>query len=185
MIVISTCRRPTPRINSFVKDLSHSLQNCVVAPRGKMSLQKVVDSAVEMEAERLILVNRWKGEPGEIRLQRLHDQRSRMVYPVIYLRSVKLRREYSVQERFVAEAITSEEGKTAIDLARVLAEFLELPLRLDRNAFCSFHIAEDDSKELTVNLTSPAATQEVGPGFIVRHLAWHERRPEQYERHES
>jgi len=150
-----------------------------------MSLQEVVDSAVEGKADRLLLVNRWKGEPGEIRLQHLKDGKSHLVYPVIFLRSVKLRREYDVRERFVAEAITSGKRKIDIDFARPLANFFELPLLSDRDAFCSFHVAENHSKKLAVNLTSPAATREVGPGFVVRHLAWHERRPERYESHES
>lgn len=185
MIVISTCRRPTPRINSFVKDLSHSLRNCVVVPRGKMSQQDIVDSTVEKEADRLLLVNRWKGEPGEIRLQRLEDGELHVVYPVIFSSGVKLRREYHVEDRFIAEAITSGENKIEIDLARSLADFLELPLRLGRGAFCSFHVAENRSKRLAVNLTSPAATREVGPGLVVRHLEWHERRPKRHEDDES
>ncbi len=185
MIVISTCRRPTPRINSFVKDLSHSLRNCIIVPRGKMSLQDVVGSTVEKEADRLLLVNRWKGGPGEIRLQRLEDGESHVVYPIISLSGVKLRREYHAGERFIAEAITSGERDIEVDLARPLADFLELPLRLDRGVFCSFHVAENPSKGLAVNLTSPAATREVGPGFVVRYLAWHERRLNRYEGHKS
>lgn len=185
MIVISTCRRPTPRIRSFAKDLTHSLRNCVVVPRGKMSLQDLIDSAVEKEADRLLLVNRWKGEPGEIRLQRLEEGGSRVVYPVIFLRGVKLRREYEVEGRFVAEALTAGRGKIELDVARSLASFLDLPLRSDRGSFCSFHVAENPSRKLTVNLTSPAGTREVGPGFVIRHLAWNDQRSERHEERES
>jgi len=178
VIVISTCRRPTPRINSFVKDLCHSLRSCIVSPRGKTSLQDVIDSAIGKGADRLVLVNGWKGEPGEIRPLRLEEGETQVAYPIISLREVKLRRDYGVKGRFVAEAVTASERKADVDLARSLASLFDLPLRSRRGSFCSFHVAEDHSKRLAVNLTSPAATRAVGPGFVVRHLAWYASRSE-------
>ncbi len=150
-----------------------------------MSLHDMVDSAIEKEADRLVIVNRRKGEPGEIRFQRIERGETRNVYPVIFLDGVKLRREYEIKERVVAEAITAGGRRIEIDLAKSLASFLDLPLRSDRGLFCSFHVAEGASNRLAVCLTSPAATREVGPGFVVHHLAWHEGGPKLHESYES
>jgi len=148
-----------------------------------MSLQDMIDSAIGKGADRLVLVNRRRGEPSEIRLLRLEAEETHVAYPIISLRKVKLRRDYGTKGRFVAEAVTAGERKADVELAGSLASFFDLPLRSDRGFFCSFHVTEDYSRRLVVNLTSPAATREVGPGFVVQHLAWHERRSERYEEH--
>jgi rRNA maturation protein Rpf1 len=172
VIALSTCRRPTQRMNSFVKDLFHSLPNCTTITRGKMSLQDLTASAARIEAHRLILVNRWKSDPGEIRLLRLAEGRMQTVYPIILLREVKLRRDYRIRGRFTAEAVTCDENMTDLGFASVLASFLGLPLESVEDSYCTLHLAENHSGRLSVNLTSPPGVREIGPSFIVRQLLW-------------
>jgi len=185
VIVISTCRRPTQRISSFAKDLSHSLRSSIMLQRGKMSLGDLEDFATEKGAERLLLVNRWHGGPGEIRLRTAKCEGWQDAYPVVYVKSVKLRREYQIRGNFVAEALTAGQGKAVVDMSRSLSAFFGLPVRSDRGSFCSFHVALDRSARLAVSLTSPAATREVGPSFVVQHLKWTDERSEQDEGRKS
>lgn len=185
MIAVSSCRRPNERINSFVKDLSHSLRNSIVIRRGKMSLRELVDSAVDRGADRLLTVSRRYGGPGAIHLQRLKDGDAHLTYPVIFLRSVRLRREYPIEGRFFAEAVTANDGKIELDLSNPLARFLDLPFLSGGGTFSSFHVARDSSRRLSICLTSPAAVREVGPSFVVHHLSWNLLETEDDEGHES
>lgn len=150
-----------------------------------MGLEDIWDFAARNGADRLLLVNRRRGEPGEIRLLRLEDGRPQITYPVIFLKAIKLKREYNVKSRFVAEAVTADEGKNEFDVARSLASFLNLPLRSDRGPFCSFHVEQNHSGRLAVTLTSPAGIREVGPSLTIRHLAWSLHEEEPCEEHES
>lgn len=185
MIAISSCRRPTSRISSFVKDLGHSLSNNIVLRRGKMSLRELTDSAIKQGADRLLTVSRRYGGPGAIFLQRLEDGDAYLVYPVISLRGVRLRREYPVKGRFLAEAITTNRSRIELDLSNSLARFLGLPLLSESGTFSSFHVTRDSSRRLSVCLTSPATVREVGPSFAVHHLSWNPMEADDDERCES
>ena len=71
MILLTTSRRPTGRIRTFCRDLSNSIPDVVRVNRGKMSLDGVAEKAIEVEADHIIVVDRWHGGPGKINLFQL------------------------------------------------------------------------------------------------------------------
>lgn len=177
MLLISTSRRPTRRILSFAKDLRNSIPNSIKIQRGKRGLRDLLDAALEAGCDRVLLINRWKGSPGKIWMMEVEGGAFRSVPPLIYLRGIKLRREFGVKGRFVASAITvglvEREG---IELARALSRFLRMPLIGDSGVAegdgTSIHISEDHAGALKVSVTSPRGGREVGPAFTIRHLIW-------------
>ena len=68
MILLTTSRRPTGRMRAFCRDLANSIPDVVRVNRGKMSQDGVAEKAIELEANRVILVDRWHGGPGKINL---------------------------------------------------------------------------------------------------------------------
>lgn len=177
MLLISTSRRPTRRILSFAKDLRNSIPNSVKIQRGKRGLGDLLEAALEAGCDRILLITRWKGSPGKILMMEVEGRALRPVPPLIYLRGIKLRREFGVEGRFSASAITlgqvREEG---VELARSLSRFLRMPLlgdwRAAKGEGTSLHISEDRSGALRVSVTNPRGAREVGPAFTIRHLIW-------------
>ncbi|MEM4713464.1 MAG: hypothetical protein QXQ61_02820, partial [Candidatus Bathyarchaeia archaeon] len=98
MILLTTSRRPTKGIRTFCKDLSHTFPNILRINRGKLSLEDVTAKALELGAKKVVVIDRWKGGPGKIELYQL-DSRLQPIPPLIYLRSVKLRREFQTMPR--------------------------------------------------------------------------------------
>ena len=68
MILLTTSRRPTGRIRTFCRDLANSLPNVVRVNRGKMSLDGLAEKAIELEADKVVVVDRWHGGPGKFNL---------------------------------------------------------------------------------------------------------------------
>lgn len=177
MLLISTSRRPTRRILSFAKDLRNSIPNSVKLQRGKRGLGDLLDAALEAGCDRVLLITRWKGSPGKIWMMEAEGGAFRPVPPLIYLRGIKLRREFGVEGRFVASAITLGPVKReGVELARSLSRFLRMPVLGDsrdaRGEGASIHISEDRAGALRVSVTSPGGAREVGPAFTIRHLVW-------------
>ncbi|RLI44046.1 Brix domain containing protein, partial [Candidatus Bathyarchaeota archaeon] len=82
MILLTTSRRPTPRIRTFCRDLARSIPNVVRVNRGKLSLDGVAERAIEFDADRVVIINRWKGGPGKIELFEVGQEGLVLVPPI-------------------------------------------------------------------------------------------------------
>ncbi|MCS7364224.1 MAG: hypothetical protein NDF54_02140 [archaeon GB-1867-035] len=94
VFLITTSRRPTRRTRSFCKDLERVLPNAVRVNRGKMSLIDVALRALEYNADRIILVSVFKGNPGRIRFFSVSRGSFVEIPPIINILGVKLLREF-------------------------------------------------------------------------------------------
>jgi len=92
VIIITTSRRPTRRIRTFCNDLARCIPNSMRINRGKLSREGLAEKAYELEADRVIIVDRWKGGPGKIELFNVREALVG-VPPLIYIRGIKLQRE--------------------------------------------------------------------------------------------
>jgi rRNA maturation protein Rpf1 len=160
-----------------MNDLAHSIPNSQLLKRGKLSFEELIDSLIELNSDRAIIVYRWKGNPGKIELRKFEKPSLKLLPPIIYLASVRLRREYPVKGRFKAEAVSVglNSDPETLKLAEVLSQFLNLPLiNLKGGTSCktSIHIVKHPVYKAKAALTSPPALREVGPSFIVRHMIW-------------
>ena len=175
MLLISTSRRPTRRILSFAKDLRNSIPNSIKLQRGKRGLRDLARAALEAGCDRVLLINRWKGSPGKLEMMEIEGEAFKAIPPLIYLRGIKLRREYGIEGRFTASSITMGGlGPEGIELAKSLSRFLRMPLVGDPGVAkgASIHISEDRAGSIRVAVTSPPGVREVGPAFTIRHLIW-------------
>ncbi|MFQ5836261.1 MAG: Brix domain containing protein, partial [Candidatus Bathyarchaeia archaeon] len=94
MTLLTTSRRPTPRIRTFCRDLARSIPNVVRVNRGKLSLDGIAEKALEFNADRVVIVDRWKGGPGKIEFFKIGQEGLVPVPPIMYVASIKLQREF-------------------------------------------------------------------------------------------
>lgn len=136
----------------------------------------LMEIARGMGCDRVLLITRWRGSPGKLEMMEIDGGGFEAIPPLIYLKGIKLRREFGVEGRFIASAITMGPVKReGVELARSLSSFLRMPMIEDRGAprvAASLHISEDRTGSLRVAVTSPPKAKEVGPAFTIRHLIW-------------
>ena len=148
--------------------------------RGKLNLQGVAEKALEFDAEKVIIVNRWKGGPGKIEFYKLGEEGLQHVPPLIYLRGVKLRREFpqiTKRRRIKSLAIeASPEGTAEVKrLEEVLSRFLDIPLVSHERAYsydALMQIKTESSDGLIVTFKMGHEMVEIGPRMRISHLIW-------------
>lgn len=67
MVLITTSRRPTKRINRFAKELSWVFPNSMKINRGKRSLMDLTDFMIKRGYTRLLIIEGWKGNPKKLK----------------------------------------------------------------------------------------------------------------------
>lgn len=172
MILVTTSKAPTQRINSFVKDLRHSLPAVKVVRRGKTGMEELPDRLRAEGCDRLLVVGRRHGAPGRIDLYTLKNDNLIAHDPTIFLREVRLRREYDVVGRFQARGITRQSAPSLSRIAEALSEFFQLPEAEPTELSVSLHISRSDHGSLRISLTNPPSIREVGPSMSVERVLW-------------
>lgn len=180
MILITTSRRPTRAIRTFCKDLSYTIPNTLRINRGKLSLEGLIKKALEVNAEKLVIIDRWKGGPGKIQLFLTSREGLSLVPPLIYLRGVKLRREFpkvtlkGKRIRSIAIANTQSGSAEVEKLKSALSKFLDIPL-IPYEATEGYDAVMQITLRrnfLTVTFKLVPEMVEIGPCMKIHHLVW-------------
>ncbi|RLI22700.1 hypothetical protein DRO54_00540 [Candidatus Bathyarchaeota archaeon] len=186
MILITTSRRPTRRIRTFCNDLARCIPNSIRINRGKLSREGLAEKAFELEADRVIVVNRWKGGPGKIELFNVEESLVG-VPPLIYIRGIKLQREmgFPKSRPFSSMAITSNyalQDKEIPKLADALSNFLQVPMAkpneiVEKKYQVLMSIRRDAMERIRVTFFKLPENREIGPRITVSHLIWSLEKP--------
>jgi len=179
VILLTTSRRPTGRIRTFCRDLVSSIPDVVRVNRGKMSLDGVAERAIELEADRVVVVDRWRGGPGKINLFQIGSTGLKSVPPLMLISGIRLRREFKeVTRRNRSSAITMKPEDSA-ELERIagrMSQFFDLPiLSLDeaaRKHGASMHFSFDSSRRLQITFMRLQRMVEIGPRVTLSKLVW-------------
>jgi len=178
MILITTSRRPTRRIRTFCRDLTRVIPNTVRTNRGKMNLEEVAEKAIEENLNRILIVDRWKGGPGRIRLYKIENEKIAQIPPQIYIRGIKLQREFRNGEKSLKSLVISlspNESSDVVMLADAFSDFFNIPV-MEINEVCSRYEAvmricrQEDLISLSFFLLPKMI--EVGPRMTISHLVW-------------
>ncbi|RLF16795.1 MAG: hypothetical protein DRJ66_02515 [Thermoprotei archaeon] len=124
-IIITTCRRPSRRLRSFVKDLVRVLPGSIRITRGKQSLEDLASLALSLDANLVIIVDALKGNPGRLRFVKVYRYSYELVPFKVIISGVKLIREIPLSDiptEVRSEVIATYEG--ASDKVNVLCEKL-------------------------------------------------------------
>jgi len=181
VILITTSRRPTNRIRTLCNELTRCLPNSVRVNRGKLSLEGVAEKSVEIGADSVLIIDRWKGGPGKIKLFKI-DEKLTAFPPVMYVRGVKLQREFGKfkPRRFSSLAITTSgngDDSEIKSLTKALAQFFAFPLIpieevASKNLSGCMLISRDSSQRIRLTFLTLPNLLEVGPRLTLSKLAW-------------
>ena len=84
-ILITTSRRPTPRVRSLVKDLAGVLPNAEKFTRGHYSMEELAREARIRGFNRVVVVSGRKGNPGIMRVYEVGEG------PLIHIASLRIK----------------------------------------------------------------------------------------------
>ena len=178
MILLTTSRRPTGRIRTFCRDLANTIPDIVRVNRGKMSLDGVAEKAIEFEAEKVVVVDRWCGGPGRINLFKLSNGLE-PVSPIMMIKNIRLRREFeNIKKRGCSSAITfePENSKPLEKTAVELSQFFGLPLvSLDyapKKHYVTMHLSFNRASSLQMSFLRLQRIVEIGPRVTLSKLIW-------------
>lgn len=181
MILLTTSRRPTERIRSFCRDLMYSIPQIISINRGKMSLDGVSEKALEINADSVIMVDRWGNGFGQIKLFQVSSKGLQTVMPIMYLSDVYLRREINVNTKRFRSSVITFESEITIDLKRTakhISQFLNLPFMSADEAIeqhrASLHFMYNSSGYIKATFMILGRMIEIGPRLNVSKLTWEE-----------
>jgi rRNA maturation protein Rpf1 len=175
VIVISTTRKPTQRIRSFIKELNRVIPGSKRLTRGKQAFAEFCEAAYDLGATRIMLVGAFHGNPGRIGFLQYSQDTWKFYPPTIILKSVQLLRENKTQsprsvKRLVILADTSSDENKAALLAQALEAQLvnrdELPSCSSNTAVLRVAI----SRYTAMDFVTRDETQLLGPALRVKHF---------------
>jgi rRNA maturation protein Rpf1 len=179
LILLTTSRRPTGAIRTLCRDLVNSLPRVVRVNRGKMSLEGVAEKAIELEADRVIVVNRWRGGPGKINLFQIAPTGLKAFPPLMLIAGVRLRKEFKEATRRFRSSVITVEPKNSPELKRIagyLSQFFGLPvLSADKAAEkhgVSMHLLFGSLRRLQITFMLLSRMFEIGPRITISKLIW-------------
>jgi hypothetical protein len=181
LILLTTSRRPTQGIRTFCKDLSYTIPNIVRINRGKLSLEGIAAKALELNAEKVVIVDRWKGGPGKIELYKFDGKELHPIPPLIYLRGVKFRREFRTMPKgrrikSTAMVTSPRPSQDVCRLEKALSDFFSIPMFSNENECGGFDalmkITASQAGELAVTFKLLPENVEIGPRMRISHLIW-------------
>jgi rRNA maturation protein Rpf1 len=179
LILLTTSRRPNGRLRTFCRDLANSILDVTRVNRGKMSLDGVAEKAIELEADRVVVVDRWHGGPGKINLFQISSTGLKPVPPIMLIRGIRLRRELRKGRRHARSSAITMEPEDSTELTRIaerLSKFFGLPvLSLDeacKNHRASMHFSFDSSLHLQITFMLLSRMVEIGPRVTLSKLIW-------------
>lgn len=182
-ILLTTSRRPVKNTRTFCRDLSNTFPNVVRVNRGKLSLSGVAEKALELDAEKAIIIGKWRGESGKIQFFKISEKGLDVIPPLIYVKGVKLSRDFEKnalgRRRLKSVAIAASETPSleVEKLENVLSEFFNIPVFsleeiCDRKFDAAMQISVSPSNRLVVTFKLIPEFVEVGPQIRVSHLVW-------------
>jgi len=179
VILLTTSRRPTGAIRSFCRDFVNSIPDVVRVNRGKMSLDGVAERAIELEADRVVVVDRWRGGLGRINLFRVSSTGLKSVPPLMLISMIRLRREFEEgtrRARSSAITLKPEDSAELIRIAGRMSQYFGLPvLSVDeaaRKHGASMHFSFDSSRHIQITFMRLQRMVEIGPRVTLAKLIW-------------
>ena len=169
-------------MRSLSHDLERVLPNTVYINRGKLSVSETIEKALEKDAERIIIVERWKGGPGRIRF---YQTSSEVVtpLPLLILGGVKTQIDFGRRRRLsrnLVLTVTDNPSKETAALAQFLSTFLKVPFSKERPLGDQFkavlRLSTIHEGETRIQFISLPTLKEVGPRLMIRRTVWEKSR---------
>jgi len=178
-ILLTTSRRPTKRIRSFCHDLAGCLPGVVRINRGKLNLNGIAEKALEINADRVVIIDRWKGGSGKIQLFLVEETGLTPVPPIIYIRDINLRREFEIKTKRVQSFVITtlpEASSRSKEVGEFLAHFFNILMLSVEQAASSYsasmHVSTNASGRIIITFVLLPGFIEVGPSISVAKVTY-------------
>ncbi|MEM3442999.1 MAG: hypothetical protein QXM86_03990 [Candidatus Bathyarchaeia archaeon] len=182
-LLLTTSRRPTKNMRTFCREICHNLPFAVRINRGKLSLEGIAGKSLEYDAEKVMIIERWKFGLGKIQLFDVKPEGLKRVPPTIYVGSAKFRRNLAgeiMKGRRIKSIVVADlpqENSTAKKIEKVLADFFAIPVfslkeAINRKYDAAIQIKVNPQKELVITFILLPELVEIGPQIIVSHVIW-------------
>ena len=178
-ILLTTSRRPMSRMRSFCHDFASCLPDIVRINRGKLNLDGMAEKTLEINADRVIIVDRWKGGPGKIQLFLIKEASLAPVPPLIYIGGIKLQREFKTKTKPLKSFVITTPPESSYynkRIAEFLARFFNIPvLSVEQAASgysASMHISTDSSNQIIITFMLLPEFTEIGPRISVAKVTY-------------
>lgn len=169
-------------MRTLCRDLARSIPKAFRVNRGKMSLDGVAEKALELNADRVVILNRWKGGPGKIELFQVGSGGLSPVPPLLYVAGVRLQREFKKRTgpiKSIAVTTTPEASPEVVKIAESLANFLRAPLSSVGEAVsryqASMRLSSNASGHIQITFLLFPEAVEAGPRITLSHALWEKR----------
>jgi rRNA maturation protein Rpf1 len=144
-----------------------------------MSRDGVTERAIELKADRIIVVNRWHEGTSKIKLFKVSSTGLRFVSPLILISEIRFRREFNEATRRSRASVITMGHKSSHELrqfARSLSQYFGLPILSMKVAstlhHVSMHFMFESSRQLQVTFMFLSRMVEIGPRLTVSRLIW-------------
>ena len=143
-----------------------------------MSLYDLGEKAIDMGADKVLIIDRWKGCPGRIRFYEVKEGISQ-IPPQLYIRGVKLRRDFKTK-RISSRSLfieNPEENSEIQRLSETFSRFFELPIieskkMDDHGSFMIMRLSLKPDNMIQVSFYLMPKNLEVGPRIKISHAVW-------------
>jgi len=177
--LLTTSRNPTARVRTLCNDLSHVIPNVVRVNRGKMTKDEVAEKALEHDTDHVVIVDRWQGGPGSIKLFRVGESGLVLTPPIIHITDTRLRREFGVSKVKPARSIVVLAPETSVEalrFAEACSKFFGVPtLSMDeavKVAPTLMCVSRDKVNRIVITFMVEPNHVEVGPRITVSSVEW-------------
>jgi len=150
--------------------------------RGKMSLRQLAERAVEEGISRLVIIERWKGGPGRIKLYKIEGGEIVQEPPQICIQGIRLQREFERGEVTVKSLMISKPENETSDvtmLAEALSDFSDIPMMNANEALSRYkaamEIRRSKTERISLSFLLFPGRAEIGPRVTISHLVWNVR----------
>ena len=180
-MLVTTSREPTDKIRTFCNDIAHAIPNVIRVNRGKLSLDGVAEKALKLNADRAVIIDRWKEGFAVIRFYRIGDSGLTLSPPLIDVASVRFRRDFETgvkRVKSLAIVMPLEVSSEAKRLAQSMGKFFDIPVFIGQDKVSGFsaamRISSNAPNRVQVTFVLVPTLVEIGPRISVSKVVWEE-----------
>ncbi len=180
VILLTTSRKPTNRLRTLCHDLARTIPNVIRINRGKLNLDGVAEKALELNAHGVIIIDRWKGGPGKIKLFQVDTEGLILVPPLIFVEGIRLQREIGEVRGKSVRSLTittsHEKSSQLLKITEALSSFLNIPRLTPDEAASGYEAAMQvsygSSTQILITFLLLPSAEEIGPRVVISHVVW-------------
>ncbi|WP_455280303.1 hypothetical protein [[Eubacterium] cellulosolvens] len=173
MIIVTTGRNPSQSTRKLAKELVKILPNARKLVRGKMPLNQLMDNMRDSDITRLIMVYRGLNGPIQIELLRRQQNRLESSNLILIVRNVIYFPESKKGKRIKLQCLTIT-SKQDIKFAKLLSDFLQMPLIKDDNKIYEFslNISRKVNNDMMLSIVNLKTGKIQRFEIIIKELKW-------------